>query len=545
VLSVSLGAGAVVALVAVAAVAVLMGIEARQESARAVAARDFMLNIFARANQEKSRGADITARDLLETGRKDVLTRLAGQPRLQAELLRGIAKIQGDMGEYASADGTYAELVRLNGLLSEPGQEASARAEQAYNAYQMGNPLLAASLLQRAKDVRNRPTNDAELNARISELDGWIAINKGDFTGARELLRLARQRSAQALGPNHLRTFRLGQALLRAEGQLRSVDAALALHAELRQVATQVEGVDDSELSTMDWEQVNLLQDAGHFAQALKLVDAALPMCIATQGPDGKDCRLLFLLRVRVMLRLGLVERALGDLPRLSALANDQKWPYIRVESMLLHFRLTSRVAATTDLRSVADQVRVFGQSGADVPMNPIFKATALLALAESSLLRGDPQSAQNWVEQARAKLAQSGVVSSNIKFAALAHELIGVAFLQQGDAERALVEMSDAGVSFSGAFGHDHAMTQLMALNTATALDALGRTGEALAIVASAEPILKLALGLASPAYDRVRALRKHLEARTQNEGGLPAQPGVANGRRELPAVRFPEFFS
>jgi hypothetical protein len=63
-----------------------------------------MLNIFQRADQEKARGATVTARDLLETGRKDVMTRLAGQPRLQAELLQGIAKIQGRMGEYVSAD---------------------------------------------------------------------------------------------------------------------------------------------------------------------------------------------------------------------------------------------------------------------------------------------------------------------------------------------------------------------------------------------------------------------------------------------------------
>src|SRR5205814_1636316 len=117
------------------------------------------------------------------------------------------------------------------------------------------------ALLQQAKDVRNRPTNDAEMNARFSELDGWIAINKGDATGARELLRKARQRSIEVLGGDHLRTFRLGQALLRAEGQLRNFDNALALHAELRQVAPQVKGVDTNELATADWEQVTLLQD--------------------------------------------------------------------------------------------------------------------------------------------------------------------------------------------------------------------------------------------------------------------------------------------
>ncbi|MBC8058417.1 MAG: serine/threonine protein kinase, partial [Rhizobiales bacterium] len=322
-LSVSLGVGAVVALVCVTAVALVMGLQAREDSARAVAARDFMLNIFQRANQEKSRGADITARDLLETGRKDVMTRLAGQPRLQAELLRGIAKIQVDMGEYASADSTYDELVRLLAALQEPGQEAWARADHAYNAFQMGNPMLAASLLQQAKDVRSRPVSDGELNARFSELSGWIAVKNGDATGARKGLLVARERATEALGANHLSTFRLGQALLRVEGQLRDFDAALALHGELRQVAPQVRGLDVDELARMDWEQVTLLQEAGQFARALTLVDTALPTCIASLGPDSQNCRMILILRGQILLRLGLVQRAQGDMPQLAVLADD------------------------------------------------------------------------------------------------------------------------------------------------------------------------------------------------------------------------------
>src|SRR5207237_8912792 len=90
-LGVGLGVGAVVSLAVAAAVAVLFALQAREESARAVAARDFMLSLFKRAALEKARGADLTARELLETGRKDLLARLADQPRLQAELLQGIA----------------------------------------------------------------------------------------------------------------------------------------------------------------------------------------------------------------------------------------------------------------------------------------------------------------------------------------------------------------------------------------------------------------------------------------------------------------------
>jgi serine/threonine protein kinase len=537
----ALSAGAVLSLIGVTVVAVAMGLQAREDSARAGAARDFMLNLFARANQEKSRGADITARDLLETGRKDVLTRLAGQPKLQAELLRGIAKIQSDMGEYASADETYVELMPLLAVLRAPRLEAWVRADHAYNATQMGNPSLAATLLQQAKDVRGRPMDEPELNARFAELDGWAAIKKGDAAGARELLRRARQHASMALGLDHLRTFRLGQALLRAEGQLGNFDGALALHAELRQVAAQVKGVDANEMATMDWEHVSLLQDAGHFAQALILVDAALPNCTATLGDEEQYCRLLRLLRGRIMLRLGLVDRAIHDMARFAGMAEDQKWPYVRVEAMLLQFRLASRSNAATDLRSMSDRVRAFGQSGAEVQMNPAFKATALLALAESSLLLGQGANAQISAEQALAKLPQSGATSVNTKLAALAHELKGIALFQQGDTEKALTSIALAQEGFEKTFGADHPMTQLMALNSALLLEALGRANDARAIVSRAEPILRSALGPAAPTYTRVKALRQRLEREVR--GVVSSEPTIERGLS--PKAALTEFFS
>jgi len=541
-LAVALGMGAVLSLIGVTVVAVVMGLQAREDSARAGAARDFMLNIFARANQEKSRGADITARDLLETGRKDVLTRLAGQPKLQVELLRGIAKIQVDMGEYASADSTYVELVRLLATLQEPRQEAWARADHADSAYQMNNPSLAATLLQQAKDVRNRPINDPELSARFSELDALIDISKGNAARAREMLRIARQRSSEALGADHLRTFRLAQALLRAEGQLRNVNAALALHAELRQAAVRVTGVDANEVAAMDWEQVNLLQDAGRFDQALRLVEAALPMCVGSMGADEQYCRLLLIQRGQILLRLGFIERASRDMPRFAVLADDQQWPYVRVQAMVLQFRLASRIVSKADLRSLFDRVRIFGQSGAEVAMNPVFKANALLALAESSLLFGEAASAQSWIEQALAKLPQGGPTSANAKFTVLARELTGLALLYQAGPERALQVLKQAQVGFEVTLGADHPMTQLMALNYALVLDALGRSREAFAIVGRAEPILQSTLGVTAPTYKRVKALHQRLEA-AQLE--VASQPGMTTGRSLFPSTASRDFFS
>jgi hypothetical protein len=485
------------------------------------------------------------ARDLLETGRKDVLTRLAGQPRLQAELLRGIAKIQGDMGEYASADGTYAELVKVFAALHEPKQEALARADHAYNAFQMANPSLASTLLRQGTQVRGRPSNDAELDARFSEIEGLIAISQGGAASARKELESARLRAAESLGINHLRTFRLGQALLLAEGQLRHFDAALALRAQLRESASLVAGIDSNEAAAMDWDQAKLLRDAGRFQQALALVETALPACIASLGPEEQYCRLLLISRGNLLLRLGLFERAIGDQTRFAALSDDEKWPFVRIEAMVLQLRLASRFGPAPELSAMAERLRVFGQSNEETAVNPVFKATALLALAESSLLLGEPRAAQRWVEQALEKLGEGVKQHTNMRFSALAREMMGVSMLYQGRSDLAMSSFTEAQSRFVESFGPEHAMTHLMGLNIALTYEAMGQPLEALAIVVRSQPILEPALGSESPLYKRIQALRKRLEekSRTQQKAELGSRPQGTRSALVLPPAS--EFFS
>ena len=513
-LGVGLGVAAVLSLVGVAAVAVVMGLQAREESARAVAARDFMLNIFQRADQEKSRGADITARDLLETGRKDVLTRLAGQPRLQAELLRGIAKIQSDMGEYVTADSTFAELVRIHAELRQPRQEAMARADHAYNALQMNNLVLAARLQKSAESVPRRPTADAELNARLAEVAGRVALNGGDPQSARKLLSDGRQAAMQALGPDHLRTFNLGQALFRAERDLSHFDAALSLQAALQRVARQVKGLDPSEIAGMDWEHVDLLVRTGRFAQALALVEVVLPRCVDAIGAQGQSCRYLFLKKEQTLLRLGRVSEGLQAVSRLQLMAQDGTQPFLQIEALLLEFRLRSMVQDAAGLPVLFERVRSFGQSGSEVAMQPAFKAAALLALAESRLRAGDAAQARHWSDSAMALLGNGTKRGGDLRIAAVGRMLTGISLLQQSQPEDALRWLQASQADFSAALGPEHPTTQLFALNTALALADLQRLTDALALVRRAEPVLRDSLGVDAPTYQQVLALLRRLES-------------------------------
>jgi len=512
----SLGVAAILSLVAAAAIAVWQGVQAREESARAVAARDFMLNIFQRADQEKSRGATVTARDLLETGRKDVMTRLAGQPKLQAELLQGIAKIQAGMGEYVSADSTYEELVRIFLALGRPREAAMAAADHADNAIRRRDLDQAGRLAAIARSTPGRPLDDVELNARLNEVEGWIAQDRGDVKQARELLSQSQRGFAQALGPNHLRTFDASRKLAQTERALRNFDGALALYESLERSAINVQGLSDKERAGLDWEHVDLMYAAGDYARALAAVDVAEPRCVKAVGADQEECRLLTLRSAVILLRLGWADRALDKLPRIKAIARDLESPYARSEALLLGLRIEALQTERGALPPSYQTVRQFGESGGSVTIKPIFKATALLALAEACLRTGRVDDARGFIEQALA-LVPGGIT------AAIGRSLFAVVLLDHDSAERGLEQALLADEVFRVSLGAEHPMTQLFSLNRALALDRVGRHSEALALVKQTQPILERALGRDAPTYLRVVALRARLERASPLASRLP----------------------
>ena len=527
-LSVSLGASAVVALAVVATAAVVMGLQAREDSARAVAARDFMLNIFQRANQEKSRGADITARDLLETGRKDVLTRLAGQPRLQAELLRGIAKIQSDMGEYASADSTFSELVRIHAALRHPREETLALIDQALNALSMNSPALARGLLTRAEGVSAAHRADAEIAAGLAQVEGWLALNGGDPVRARAALGPAHDIAVRALGETHLRSFRLGQALFRAERDGGDIDAASALQDRLRHTAARIPTLGADEFASMDWEHVNLLVGAGRLSQALTLAEEVLPTCTNALGPNAQPCRYLLVRRAQIMLKLGQVDASRRDLAALRAIYEDASPPYLLIEALLVELRLRSLAsgdAPSDGLASVFDRVRRFGEGGDGADVQATLRAGALLGLAESCLRRGDPQEAQRWIARAMLLLGGPGERITASRTAATAWMYSGIASIQQGHFEEGIGTLQRSQDFFATTLGPNHSTTQFVALNRGLALASMGRSRDAAGVVREAQPVLRDALGVSAPTYRRVVALLQRLD-----ESG--AATGASRGR-------------
>jgi tetratricopeptide (TPR) repeat protein len=487
--------------------------QARNESARAVAARDFMLSLFKSADQEKARGADITARELLETGRKDVLTRLATQPRLQAELLQGIATIQKDMGEYTGADSTFADAARIYEQLGMPREAALARAAEADAAVRMGDMKLAQSVLQQAKDVADRPKADAELNSRLNEVEGWIAFAQRDAARAKDLFQQSHQQALQAFGLYHTKTRDALRGWIYAERELRHFDQALQLLGELERTAAGTSGVGATGAAAMARDRADILLLAGHWVESLDQVLVALPRCISDLGPNHAECKELIFRKVTAMVRLGMTRRAADDLPALEVIANDEKSPALAVDTRLLILKLDPVTRPSARQTASFEQLRSLVESDALTRFGPRFKIKARLALAEARLVGNDPVEAERWIRDALAlQRRQDGSVPATV-LGALTKSLEGISLLQRGQVDEALQSLVAAHAEESKLVGSDDPTTCLFSLNLAIALAASGRGEEALAVVARAEPVLRKAMGANAPMYLRVRELQNELE--------------------------------
>ena len=543
-LAVALSAGAVLSLIGITAVAVVMGLQAREDSARAGAARDFMLGLFKRADQEKARGADITARELLETGRKDVLERMVAQPRLRAELLEGIGTIQRDMGEYVDADSTHADAARIYEQLGRPRDAALARIAQADAGVRMGDMKLAQSALQQSRDMRGRPADDAELNARMDEIAGWIALSRGDASVARDLFRQSHEQALKAFGPYHLKVIDTLRAQATAERRLRNFDESLRLLDELETTAAKTSGIDARLLPGIAIDRANLLIGAGHFAQSFALVKTALPKCASDLGPNQSVCRELMFCKINAMLRLGMTPTA-DDQSSLQVIADDQKSPALGVDTLLLILRSETRTGSPEKKAAAFERVRSLVESAAGVKFGPGFRARALLSLAEARLRANDPEDAERWIAKSLAlQQGEDGSVPATVS-AAFAKGLHGVALLLRARNADALESLRAAQSDAAKLLGPDDQLTRLLSLNAALALESLGRHTEALAVVEQAEPVLRRAMGGDAPAYLRVKALQNRLEQGVAAEATVSQNPdGSGSGARTSKYARI-DFFS
>jgi eukaryotic-like serine/threonine-protein kinase len=215
---------------------------ATAEVAKQQAVRDFLVSLFEAADPDQSRGRDITARELLDQGRRGIDRSLAGQPSVRGELLTVLGVVHRSLGLFAPADTLFAQAVALTRSLpgDVDGELAARLTEWADNLALQDQYDQADSLLGEALGRLHRHRADDPRRAGPLRVLGHLEVKRANYErGAalgREDLALDLRHHGDGSADVAMDLALLGQALFFA-GALPGADsaygAALALRRKL------------------------------------------------------------------------------------------------------------------------------------------------------------------------------------------------------------------------------------------------------------------------------------------------------------------------
>jgi tetratricopeptide (TPR) repeat protein len=344
-------AGAVVLAIGVgSAVAGTQWLRARREAARASAVSNFLVDLLAGADPEKTGGADVRVRDVLAEARARLgdgtAGELAGQPDTRALLHTTLGNVEHALGDYAAARADFDAALALDQTLATPDARRRTNASRAAlvqldlaaddlvsarrraegvlrDAEATGQAPSIVDALQGLGQVEARADQPEEAESLFRRALG-LAVASGD----RELTRHARVALAAVLKESASRgrsveRFREGEELLRAallelegpEGATarrssrEASDIRFALGIHLREAARGAEATGELRRATTDREVLLgvghpdtiaarqalavTLAELGEVEEALRLFAASIEPQIRLFGPDHSKVALL------------------------------------------------------------------------------------------------------------------------------------------------------------------------------------------------------------------------------------------------------------
>ena len=507
---VATAATALAALLAVTSVAVLQRQHAQQAAARAVAARDLLFEMFRLADPDQSRGANLTARELLDAGRKRAMEGLENQPLLQAELLAAIGDAQRETGQGEGAGESLAQAAALFREQGEQRQLVLVEVLAAQNAERMIDFANAERWLRRAEADATALGSDPEIQSRLAMRRGASLVNAGQFDEAERQFRLSAATATQHWGADSEQTLIALARLADVQGRARRYEDAMATLDDVDRRVARNDKLGGGVLADLDIMRVHPALDAGRYGLARAQAATAGERCRANLGDAGSLCRSLQRLQLMAALRLGRVDEAqklaVDLLPELDGAASHAR-------KLRLASHVARALAAGNDgryLPAVRERLQEgWLADGAQVPGS--LKRLAGLALAEVELRAGRPRQARRFAEEV---LQAASGEEADADLNARAQMLVGVALQREQRHAEALAALALAIPLHERAFGHQHVDMLLCALNRVASLLALGRAAEALKQIDDSLPGLRKGLGADAPVVKRVELWRADLAA-------------------------------
>ena len=176
---------------------------ARREARAAAVVNAFLVDLFHASDPERAQGEDPRASELLARGAARARAQLAGEPRLEGQLLHVIGSIQRELGRNADSEASLGRALELRERALPTGDPATAatRVELGLTRYELGRVDEAVALLRAALADLER-TLPAQAKARIeAEVRlGDMLVVQGSYQEARDRMESVLQRIGGAAG---------------------------------------------------------------------------------------------------------------------------------------------------------------------------------------------------------------------------------------------------------------------------------------------------------------------------------------------------------
>ena len=478
------GALAVLGLIVGSVLALWQAGVARQESIRAQRAQveaegvtDFLVDTFEAADPLGTRGADVTAREIVQAGVERIDQELADQPQQRQRLRMVLAEVSHNLGDYERARELFSAALESPDM--DPDDRLQALAGAARASARAGDYPGAEKLFEQALDLAGDTTSEERVGLELAFAEYLTNSYQNDRAEERVRTLLAADWFQATAGP-----------LDRLDA---STTLAFALHA-LGRLDEAREAIQRA---------VSLVQDSEKEASTRQATALSL---------------------------LAGIEQDLGNLDRAEELERQAYETYVTIygEAHLLSLESQNNLAVllkmTGRFGESATQLRrvIAVQEEALDEMHPHL-APSWFNLAEAQRLNGDLEGALDSYRRA-INVAETSLAPDSPWIGAF-YGVYGRALGEAGDASRAVVAFQTGLEKLGISPGPDHPLTARIHVEYAGFLNDQGRFAEALQIVADAMPLLEATYSAASREY--ALALLQHGRALAEDgkRGGTEAE--------------------
>ena len=258
-------------------------------AARAGHVSDFLTGLFEISAPTRSKGEQVTARELLDRGAAKIEDELAGQSELQAAMMTLMGNVYRELALFAEARPLLEQAVELR--RREPGREALDLAESLHELAQLredeGDYVAAQELFVEALAIREQALgrDDPDVARALTGL-GRVLARQAAFEQARRHHERALTILEASVGPDHPD---IGHVLMSLGEVQKSTSAFAEAKASLERALEIFERSYESDHPDIADTRVSLarvLRSSGDFAEARGQYEQALPLLEQAYGPD-------------------------------------------------------------------------------------------------------------------------------------------------------------------------------------------------------------------------------------------------------------------